>query len=991
MSQEIAPNTMTSRFRLSLLGSFQLECHRNGQVHPLELPRRKDASLLAYLALYPKSHRREHLATLFWGDTPDFKARSSLRTALSDLRKALGKEAVLTGRETITLDPALSLWVDVYELNKILDTLKKENSAAQLSQSDFSLLSQELLPDFTDDWLIPVRTTLWNRRIETLFQVAVRERAQQHYAQAIQWAQRALQLDAANEAAHQLVMACQVALGDTAAAFRQYELCRRVLRKELDAEPSHETKLWYETLRRTGTTKTLAPQRTNLPDPLTSFIGREQEIQALNLLCQRTRLTSLTGAGGAGKTRLALELGHAQMAHFADGVWWVELSPLSDVALIPHQVAKALGIQENPQEPLTETLLYFLRARQALLILDNCEHLLEGCAEFVATLLSTCPGLTVLTTSREALNLSGEQVYHVTPLGIPRAPIESLAEVALAFPAVRLFVERAQLANSRFCLDDANALAVVRICQRVDGIPLAIELAASRIREMNAADLAARLALSFDLLVGTRRSQPRQQTLRALIDWSYNLLTEREQALFRQLSVFAGGWTLETLAGVVGPGDDSTHPDETLSLMRVLEALVDKSLATADITLDETRYTLLKTVREYAHAKLEQAGEASRLQRQHAAYFARLAEQYNTMLKGAAIRNGMLRLKTEHDNLHVALQWALVHDPSNLGLRLTGALANFWAFSRQLAEGREWSEQMLTVAQKQNTLAYARGLSACGTMAWANDEFEPALTRHTQALALFRAHSAFAEMAETLGNLGMQFYLLGDYARALECEQEAVQTARLTGDSWTLSNALLLFGITRMQGGEPAQARVAFTEGLEIARACEHFQLVCYLLSNLGAAATEDGHYAQANVAYQEAVAIADEIQDEFAMAGTRREWAFSLLKRGEPERARSLFAETLKLAVNGGRHSMAIHALDGLGMCAAGLEPTPSVARLLGATEALRAKMNYVREPLGQSLYDRMLERLVTALGDAVVAEELAAGQILTLEQALAWINTNA
>src|SRR5579884_1061615 len=430
--------------------------------------------------------------------------------------------------------------------------------------------------------------------------------------------------------------------------------------------------------------RSLSPETTNLPVQLTSFIGREKEMEEIKRLLSRTRLLTLTGSGGCGKTRLAAQVGADLLADFADGVWLVELAAIADPALVPQTVASTLGIREEPGQRLLETLQQHLKPKSLLLLLDNCEHLSAACAQLAETLLQACPNLRILASSREALGIAGELAYRVPSLSLPELPRLPSAEAALVpalarCEATRLFVERAALSYPGFALTEQNAPAVAQVCVRLDGIPLAIELAAARIKVLSADQIAARLDDRFRLLTGgSRTALPRQQTLRALIDWSYDLLSEAERTLLRRLSVFAGGWTLEAAEAVCSA--DALH---------LLTSLVDKSLAVYEEQAGEARYRLLETVREYARDRLLESGEMEEVRERHFAFFLRMAEEIEPKLTGLEQAAWLDRLEGEYDNLRAASGWALsAAEGAQAGLRLAGALWRFWEIRGHIDEGR---------------------------------------------------------------------------------------------------------------------------------------------------------------------------------------------------------------------------------------------------------------------------------------------------------------
>ena len=414
--------------------------------------------------------------------------------------------------------------------------------------------------------------------------------------------------------------------------------------------------------------------RKDLPAALTSFIGREHDTDELARLLPSTRLLTLTGVGGCGKTRLALEVARSVYARYPDGVWLVELAPIADPALVPQTVATALGIRETPAQPLLTTLTTALKPRRCLLLLDNCEHLLDACATLANTLLLACPGLHILTTSREALGLAGEVSCRVPSLRVP--PLEPLpaAEALDAYAAVQLFVERTRAVQPGFAVTDRNAVAIAQICHRLDGIPLALELAAARVRGLSVDDLAARLDQRFRLLTGgSRAALPRQQTLRATVDWSYDVLSESERAVFARLSVFAGGWDLEAAEAVcAGDGIDQEQ------VVELLLHLVDKSLVAAEEdAAGRQRYRLLDTLRQYGRDRLLASGQSEAVHGRHAMYYLTLAERAEPELDLPRQAVWIERLALEHSELRSALEWLMAQGEVDPAVRLAGVLSRF--------------------------------------------------------------------------------------------------------------------------------------------------------------------------------------------------------------------------------------------------------------------------------------------------------------------------
>jgi predicted ATPase/DNA-binding SARP family transcriptional activator len=628
------------RLRLYLFGLFRLEREK----HEIAFPARKVESLLAYLALHPEAHSRDTLATLMWGDSDTKEARHSLRTALSTLNRLFGDHALIADRTAVRINPNAALWVDVHEF----DALTRQPGEPDDLERAIKLYRDDLLVDFHDEWIQAIRERYLQRYVAALLHLAQAMRARSEYDRAIEYAAMALARDALNEQAHHQLMFCHVALGNRPAAQRQYDKLVQMLRDEFNLEPSAETRALYDWIRHAPAQREAREaQITNLPIPLTSFIGRKRETAEVKRLLtssspslsgaglgvsgpsmgQRSspRLITLTGAGGSGKTRLAIQAATDLIDYFKDGVWWVELAPVVSEAFVPQAVAKALGVQEASDQALTDTITNHLCDKHALLILDNCEHVLAVCGRLAQTLLQACPDLRILVTSREPLGMLGEVTWPVPTLSLPDSHKLSLVQALLEYEGFRLFIERAQAVNAGFALTDDQALAIAQICRRLDGIPLAIELAAARVRSMSVDRIAANLNDRFNLLTGGNRSAlPRHQTLRATIDWSYALLSEPERILFRQLSVLVGGWTLEAaeaVASELGMPNAELRKGDAPSFHTSHSRLVDKSLVLAEQHYGDMRYRMLETIREYAAEKLVGSGEQVRIRDIHLDFF----------------------------------------------------------------------------------------------------------------------------------------------------------------------------------------------------------------------------------------------------------------------------------------------------------------------------------------------------------------------------------
>src|SRR5918997_2667915 len=556
------------------------------------------------------------------------------------------------------------------------------------------------------------------------------------------------------------------------------------------------------------------PERSlhNLPLQLSSFVGREKELAEVKRLLKDNRLLTLTGSGGCGKTRLALAAAAELVDAFEDRVWLVELASLGDSSLVPQAVASTLGVREQPGRFLAGTLSDHLGSRKALLVLDNCEHLVEGCAELAEALLRSCPKLRILTTSREALSIAGEIAWPVPSLTLPdlrRLPaVESLPR----YEATRLFLERAAAVKLTFALTEQNAPAVARICYRLDGIPLAIELAAARVKVLSVEQIANRLDDSFGLLSGgSRTAMPHHRTLHATMDWSHELLPDEERTLFRRLSVFAGDFRLEAAESVCAGGKLERH--EVLDL---LSHLVDKSLVVAQEVGDEARYRLLEMVRQNGMEKLDEAGETDEVKRRHAAFFLGLAERVEPELNGPEQVSRLDELERENGNLRVAMNWAITGGEAGIAARLGWALRRFWLLHGHQSEGRRWMEALL----KQDIPPYPRSRVAmlAALMSYAQGDYQACARYSPEALELSRRASDEPCAAYALTLLGLGAMHRGDFEGATSRFGEALILLRSSGEEQTVPLVLVWLGNVSLAQENRERATRRFEEALALAR-----------------------------------------------------------------------------------------------------------------------------------------------------------------------------
>ena len=575
----------------------------------------------------------------------------------------------------------------------------------------------------------------------------------------------------------------------------------------------------------------------NLPRPRTAFLGREQEIDDIEARLEQAHLLTLTGAGGVGKTRLAVQVADDVAASYDDGVWFVDLAPLSEGALVARAVATVLGVREEPNRSLVETLCDFLTEKQLLLILDNCEHMVQACAALADTLVRRCSRLRLCATSRQALGVQGEIIWRVPSLSVPNPARLSDEEPTVTnhlmeSEAVRLFVARATESCPDFQITPGNARAVAEVCARLDGIPLAIELAAVRTKVLAVEQIAARLHDRFRLLTdGSRTAVPRQQTLRATLDWSHDLLGTKEQTLLRRLSSFTGGATLDAAEAVCSGG--AVEPEDVLDLVT---ALIDRSLIVIK-TLggSENRYDLLETIRQYGQDRLRQSGEAVEVRGRHATFFLQLAIDAEPHLSGAEQAMWLGRLETEHNNLRAALTFFIEREPAR-ALCLALALNTFWEVRAHFVEGRGWLERALEGSPDAPAVSRARAAGAAGRLAWYQEDYAAARALLEESLRLFEALDERRSAVVTLGSLGLLAMAEGDHVRARALCERAVAEARTLGDKQILASQLRDFEHVAGALFDVATARALDEEALALCRELGDRRGVAHALMGLGMA-----------------------------------------------------------------------------------------------------------------------------------------------------------
>lgn len=680
--------------------------------------------------------------------------------------------------------------------------------------------------------------------------------------------------------------------------------------------------------------------RTNLPSPLTPFIGRKQETAELIERMMATRLLTLTGAGGVGKTRLAFEVAARQINRFADGVWLVELAPLTDPALVPQTVAEAMHILEQPGRPHAEALATFLENKQLLLVFDNCEHLIAACASLIEHLLRACPNVHILATSRESLRVPGEVIWRVPALTIPDPANLSPPEHLLEYEAIQLFVQHAGMAEPGFSFAPENAADIAQICHRLEGIPLAIEMAAAQVSALSVAEIAGSLGNQHALLSsGSRTAQLRHQTLRATLDWSYNLLSPVEQTLLAKLSVFTGSWTVDAAKAVCADSEVLPH----------LLQLVHKSLVVSMLreSRDQTRYQMLEVVRQYAGEKLG-AQEARTLRQRHLDFYLDLAEMAEPKLHTGEAAYWLDRLELEHDNLRAAIDWVFENGESTSGLRLVGALCEFWEGRNHFQEQRQQLSKALAKSNPaERTFIRAKVLNDAGAVEWFYRNHDEARRLLNDALSISVELNDQAGIAQSLFYLGWDAQSQEDYSTARSRIENALSIWRTLGDKLNIAIALIVLAANAERQGDRPEARNLLEEVLSSMTALEDKIFRARALYRLGRIALHDG--------------------DQATAAAMCRQSLHLILEMGDQKEAASCLATFAAVAQARGQSLVA--------------------AQILGFVESLLAELGIPFLHGDVVEYEHTRGALQTELGEATFDAAQAEGRAMTFEQVVEYM----
>jgi predicted ATPase/DNA-binding SARP family transcriptional activator len=934
------------RFALYVFGPPRLE--RDGVF--IAISRRKTMALLVYLALNPTNHSRDTLATLLWPDCDQNGARSSLRRSLSELRSILGAHALTADLEPGSTVQLLShsadgsdLWVDAIEFRNRLHgeaqiqphqsqpptSLETMSAAVKLYQAHFlAHFTLEDSPAF-EEWQLWMSESLKSDLRGAEEQLALGSLKRGEPAAALDYAQHLAELDPEDESAHRLLMRVYVALGQRNTAMAQYELCRRVLDQDLNAVPGEETRQLYESIRAGQLGDILRATRPHhLPKSLASFIGRELEIGELRELLLEQRLVTVTGPGGVGKTRLALRVGEGALEDFEDGVYFVDLSAVRDANLVISAIAAIFKLRESTGRMVADVLVEYLVARHLLLILDNFEQVAEAGPEINA-LLEAAPSVHALVTSRAILRLEGEYVYHLSPLPLPHLRLPLTLASILRNESIRLFLVHAQKVQPEFRLSHENVAAIAEICRKLDGLPLAIELAAARVRLYSPPEMLAQLDHRLKVLVGGGHDLPsRQQTMRASIAWSYGLLSDSDQLLFRRLAVFVGGCTLDAAEVVCA--------ESGLDVAQGVESLLDKQLLQSAEVEGSVRYTMFETIREFALECLEGRGESVPIHRKYADYYADLRTRYPQELN---------RLEPELDNLRAVLRWSIESgqvEPASI------LIDHAWFWMRSAVEYRHWIDALL---------------------------YSPGAQGHSQA-RLRILYAGFYQAFHTKDQARSQVFL----------DEYAVLVVKVGTEDDRISTRYMLALVCI--GKQDYQAAVnIMTNGLNAARTFGNTYQVAWFQSGLASALLLLGRIDLAKKAMLEALAIFRTLEFRFGIGGMLNNLGFiALEQKNLPEaenRFKQAFEEIQTVKYTSGLPDC-LYGLAGTAMLQGNL---PRSARLFGAAQGLAETFGApTHEPALLAIIERNLAALRLRMEPAALQKAWQEGQQMTLQQALAF-----
>jgi predicted ATPase/DNA-binding SARP family transcriptional activator len=910
---------------------------------------RRGLWLFALLALRAgKDVDRAWLAATLWPDAEQATGLFYLRRELSSLRKALGAEASRLHSPVLSI-LRLDLMGVEFDI-EAFDRAASEQDQEGLERA-VGLYRGPLLEGCTEEWAVSERTTRETAFIGALEVLAEGAMEAHRWADAAVALERILAHDPLRENSWRMLMKTLDKSGESGRALEAYRQLREHLYREIHSEPSPETTDLYHQIRRKSTPVAGRPNETaakpivRIPTPISSWVGRSAEISDVHAKVIGNRLVTLTGPGGVGKTRLAIRVAEEVVDDYSGGVVFVELAAITDGELVSQAVAKALGVQERSGSTALDAMRSFLAPRNLLLILDNCEQVLDASAHLADALLIEAPRLKVLTTTRQRLGITGEAVFAVPSLLTSSLESDgSLPASALQADANRLFIERATQADDAFVATDENIKQIAQICRRLDGIPLAIELAANRLRYHSLTEISVLLAKSFESLTGgSTTATPRQQTLRGAIEWSENLLDDDQRTVLRRLSVFSGGWTPEAAKEVVAFGSVG---DEAIAA--IVEGLCDRSLVVRSAEHGTTRFSFLETIREYAAERLSESQELGEIRARHARYFARFAEEFEPRLTGSEGAQALAILDAEHDNFRAALE--LCRSEADMGptsLRIASTLTYFWQTRCHFSEGiRRLRDVLIHQGAQEPTFHRAKALSGAGVLSYRQCQYEESRGFQSEALQIRRALMDDAGVAASLNSLANVANDLGEAEVARSHYEEALVLNRKIGNRDRESTNLINLGVLALRQGDNETARPRLTEARRLLAELDSKDGMLYALCNLADVELNTENYDEAHPLLMEALALCEELGDNRSATGVVEGIAVIAAQRGD---AGALMA-----------------------------------AQLVGAAAAERERIGAPPHPPQQVCLDALYAQLQLALRQATLDDAIAEGGNMGWNEAL-------
>jgi predicted ATPase/DNA-binding SARP family transcriptional activator len=986
-----------SRLALHLLGPPRFQLDETA----IQIPRRKVAALLIYLAVTAKAHSREVLIDLLFPKQSRSRARGDFRNTLSVLKKSIGNSRIMITGSTIFLNTEGDLWVDVHEFSALVagqsleipvphERVQALTAAVQLYRGDF--LSGFYLRDSVgfDEWQFLEQEDLRRDYASALQQLVMLLEDRGDLKTAINYGRRWLAFDPVEEAAHRQLMRMYTAAGNRTLALRQYEKCREILSKELGEDPEEETEELVRAIRAHGTIRIHKSRhedhQNNLPVESLPFIGRETELKRLiaTLIKKEVRILTLTGAGGTGKTRLAVEAAARMVDRFEHGVFFVDLLRARAPSEVIPAIAGALDVREpiGHGVSLPAIVKGYLRNRRILLLLDNFEHVCSA-ASRVAQLISSSPGLKVLVTSRERLHIRGEVEQQIPPLEIPKVGDDLDSRSLMEIDSVRLFAQRAAAANPGFSLTDQNAPAVAEICRHLDGLPLAIELAASRLNILTSRELLPMLTDRLELLRERSSNRPlRHQTLCSAIDWSYNLLDEHEKRFFTDFSVFSGGCGFQAVEKVCGAPD----LDEESRLLDTLASLVEKSLVRQEIVDGYSRFSMLETIGECARTRLGDSSEAGKLRSRHADYYLNMALEAEPELHGPDQLRWLDRLEQESGNLHIALSRFLQERQIKQALQLAASLKWFWYRYGHFSEGQSWLERTLDAAPSAKyPVLRAKALNALGWIRFTQGNWSDARDRYHQSLKLLLDEGDRLGEGATLSDLGVAERWLGNRSVGDRYCVQAVEIAREVGDPLQISLALIWAYATTGGKFDGFSPKAELEEAVKISRRLGNLWGVSHGLNGLGDLLCEMKRYNEARPRYEEALRGFRKLKDRWMTAWTLEGLGMTLSGLGDYCSAIGSLKQGLSLFHCLGDRGNTVYMLARLGMAARAAGHHRQAARILGACQVLGgAAVGKTVVDVGEN--EKAVEKTFSEYEQSY-PEEWSRGQVMSFEQAVAFV----